>query len=396
MYKKTIIIISLIVFCVFLFNQACKKPPESGPGNNLPDDPTLPSPALPAQLYDYVNTDKNMPAYIRNYLNANPDVDNMPASNPITNAGATLGRVLFYDKRLSVNNTIACASCHHQDKSFTDGVAFSKGFNGGHTRRNSMSVLNLRYFKAKKMFWDLRAESLETQVLMPITDPIEMGMPSLNALVAKLNSVSYYPGLFKKAFGSEEINTDRMSKALAQFLRSIVSFNSKYDQGLSNNFANFSAQEKAGLLRVQQLNCVECHSDLSTVNPRQNPTFLVVENSGMNTGNGANNGLELNYTDNGIGEKTGQAKDMGTFKMPALRNVELTAPYMHDGRFATLEKVMNHYQNGVKNHPNRGIQFPAGGYTFITNDEKAAIIAFLKTLTDRSVTTDVKFSDPFK
>jgi cytochrome c peroxidase len=394
MNKKIYWIVGFLFCSVIVVVIACQKPVDPTPLPPVSAD----GPKLPATPYNYSAAGINMPQYLKDYLTANPGVDNSPASNPITNDGATLGRVLFYDKSLSINNTIACASCHHQDKAFVDGVAFSKGFAGGLTRRNSMALANARYFKGKKMFWDLRAATLEDQVLMPIQDLVEMGMPSLTALVDKLKTKSYYPALFNKAFGSTDITSERVSKAMAQFIRSIVSFNSKYDQGLDNNLANFTAQEKAGLLRFQQLNCVECHSDLSTVFPRKNPTMFIVENTGENTGFGANNALDLVYTDNGIGEKTGLAKDMGTFKMPSLRNIELTAPYMHDGRFTTLEQVLNHYQTGAKNHPNIGIQIPGGGYGTATLAEadKANIIAFLKTLTDRTLTTDVKYADPFK
>ncbi|MBX7151846.1 cytochrome-c peroxidase [bacterium] len=355
-------------------------------------------PKLPAVPYDYINAAANMPTYLKNYLAANPTVDNTPNDNAVTNDGATLGRVLFYDKSMSANNTISCGSCHHQDKAFVDGTNVSTGFEGSHTRRNSMPLANVRYFKMQTMFWDMRAATLEEQVLLPITDPIEMGMPSLDALTDKLKNKLYYPALFEKAFGTQDITTDRISKALAQFLRSIVSFNSKYDQGLDNNLANLTDQEKNGLLSFQQLNCVECHSDLSTVFPRKNPTLFIVENSGLNTGFGSNNALDAIYTDNGIGERTNEAKDMGTFKMPSLRNVELTAPYMHDGRFSTLEAVLNHYQTGAKNHPNRGIQIPSGGYgtVTLTEQKKADIIAYLKTLTDQSLIVDPKYSDPFK
>lgn len=382
--------IAVMVFIV----ESCSKPGEPGkpkpPGEG--DWPTI-----PPTPYDYVNGLDNMPVYLRDYLNNHPGVDNTPAGNTVTNMGATLGRVLFYDKSLSANNTISCASCHHQDKAFTDGETFSKGFAGGVTRRNSMSVVNLRFFKAKKMFWDLRAADLETQVLMPIQDHIEMGMASMAALETKLRDIVYYRELFRAAFGTTDISSDRISKALAQFLRSITSFNSKYDQGLASNLANFSAQEKAGLVVLQRLNCVECHSDLSTIFPRQNPTFFIADNSGENTGNGSNNALDENYTDNGIGELTGLSKDRGTFKIPTLRNIDLTAPYMHDGRFKTLEEVMEHYRVGAKAHPNRGIQIPNGGYkSALTETDKANAIAFLKTLTDQSLITDPKFSNPFK
>ncbi|MEI9810780.1 MAG: cytochrome c peroxidase [Bacteroidota bacterium] len=278
-----------------------------------------------------------------------------------------------------------------------DGVAFSKGFNDGLTRRNSMPLLNLRFFPAKKMFWDMRAADLETQVLMPIQDLVEMGIPNLAELVAKLKTKAYYPELFNKAFGSADITEEKISKALSQFLRSMVALNSKYDQGFDNGHANLSVAEKAGLQKVIQLSCTECHSDFET-HIAKNPIFLPFENSGENIfGFGTNNGLDLVYTDNGIGEKTNKPGDMATFKMPSLRNVELTAPYMHDGRFATLEQVLTHYQTGVKNHPNRGIQIPNNGYrAAISDQDKANIIAFLKTLTDGNIVTDPKFSNPFK
>jgi cytochrome c peroxidase len=389
-------LILLCSLCLILI-QACQKDYDPGTGTGSGGGTSTGDPKLPATPYNYAGAAANMPAYLQAYLAANPLVDNTPANNLITNDGATLGRVLFFDKSMSLNNTIACGSCHHQEKAFVDGEVFSKGFQGGLTRRNSMPLANMRYFKAKKMFWDLRAVTLEEQVLMPIQDHIEMGMPSLTALIDKLKTKTYYPPLFQKAFGSTDITSDKVSKALAQFIRSIVSFNSKYDQGLDNNLNNLTVQEKAGLLRFQQLNCNECHSDLSTVFPRKNPTFFIVENSGENTGFGANNALDINYADNGIGEKTGLAKDMATFKMPSMRNVELTGPYMHDGRFTTLEQVLNHYQNGAKNHPNQGVQIPTGGYkTALTETDKANIIAFLKTLTDRNLTTDIKYSDPFK
>lgn len=400
MQKKTSIVLSALCLGGFLFYSSCQKPADGNVDPPPVNPPPAGSPQLPATPFDYASLGY-IPQHISNYLQANPSVDNTPASNPITNHGATLGRVLFYDKALSINNKIACASCHHQDKGFTDGIALSKGHADGSTRRNAMPVFNLRFFKAGKMFWDLRAGTLEEQVLMPITDQVEMGIPSLTALVNKLKDVSYYPALFKNAFGTEEITTERIGKALAQFLRSIVSFNSKYDKGLDNNFAAFTQAELRGKQLVAQLNCIECHSDLTNVrspgNPNPKPTFLLVENTGENIFNvGINNGLDVNYADNGIGERTGQPKDMATFKMPSLRNVALTAPYMHDGRFATLEQVIDHYNNGAKAHPNRGVQIPGNGYGFLTPADKAAIVSFLKTLTDESLATEVKYSNPFK
>jgi cytochrome c peroxidase len=394
--KKTGIVLCLLTFIVAIV-VACSKP---GPGDGEPTPSpgtgtggNADAPNLPSVSYNYVNN--NIPAYFADYINANPTINNTPPNNPTTNEGAALGRVLFYDRHLSVNDKISCGSCHHQDKAFTDGTVQSEGFNGGHTARNGMSTINLRYFKASKMFWDLRAKDLETQVLMPVLDHVEMGMPSKEALAEKISKISYYPALFKSAFGTTEVTADKISKALAQFLRSIVSFNSKYDQGLTNNFGNFSTQELHGLQMVNRAFCTECHSDLSHVAAKQNPTFLIVENSGKNTGNGSNNGLDETFTDKGIGGITNKEEDMGTFKIPTLRNVELTAPYMHDGRFKTLEQVIEHYSTGIKNSPNRGVQILPGGFHF-TDQEKADIIAFLKTLTDHTIVSDPRFSDPFK
>lgn len=402
MKKKAILMTLALVTATLLIVPSCRKKeddtvqtPDPKPDPDpAPTDPLPGEPNLPDQPYDYEDTGNNMPAYISDFIKANQGIDNTPAANPITNAGATLGRVLFYDKQLSVNNTVACASCHHQDKGFTDGKALSAGFNGELTRRNAMPVFNLRYFKAKKMFWDMRAADLETQVLLPIQDHIEMGMPSLTALEQKLGQITYYQALFQKAFGSPEVTSDKISRALSQFLRSIVSFNSKYDQGLSNDFGNFTPQEKNGMRMIKRAFCDECHSDLTHVSSNTPPSFLIVENSGLNTGFGSNNALDVNYTDNGIGALTGLAKDQGTFKTPTLRNVALTAPYMHDGRFATLEEVIQHYSTGIKAHPNRGIQIINGGFNF-SDQEQKDIVAFLKTLTDETLVNDPKYADPF-
>ncbi|WP_160716148.1 cytochrome-c peroxidase [Chitinophaga solisilvae] len=400
MQKKHLLLLCFTVSVSFLLTQSCRKDPKPSAGGQAPE-PSAPVtetgvPRLPATLYDYIGTRNNMPTYMKNFLNGRPEIDNMPAGNQITNEGATLGRVLFYDKALSVNNTKSCGSCHHQDKGFTDGLSRSPGFAGELTRRNGMPTVNLRFFKDKTMFWDLRAAHLEAQSLMPIQDMIEMGMPSLSALETKLTGIAYYRPLFKAAFGTETVTADRISRALSQFLRSIVSFSSKYDKGTDNNFSNFTAQEKNGLRLFQVNFCSECHSDLPTSTFGQIPSMLIVENTGVNTGFGSNNGLETDYTDKGIGEITHLAKDQGTFKIPALRNVELTGPYMHDGRFTTLEQVLEHYHTGIKQNPNIGIQLSgiSPGIPFRGND-MADIIAFLKTLTDHSLATDPKFADPF-
>jgi cytochrome c peroxidase len=318
--------------------------------------------------------------------------DNMPSTNVTTDAGATLGRVLFYDKRLSTNQTIACASCHQREHGFADPRRFSTGFNGGATARNTMGLSNARWYLRRHFFWDERANTLEDQVLMPIQNRVEMGM-TLDALTARLGAEPYYTNLFTLAFGTPGITADRISGALAQFVRSIVSTRSKYDQGVPVGFTNFTAQENLGRQiffgQVGNATCAVCHG-----------TDNFVPGPNIN-----NNGLEFPYVDSGVGGITGRAQDQGLFKVPSLRNIELTAPYMHDGRFATLDEVVEFYNSGVVANPNLSpplrIPTPPGAppgpplRLNLTTAQKAALVAFLKTLTDTSVTTDPKFSDPF-
>jgi len=380
--KKTIVYLVIVVTTSLVF--ACKK------DDNKPQVSVY-KPNLPSTPYDYADQ-SGYPSYILNFLtNASSYADDTPSDNPITNAGATLGRVLFYDKALSLNFTTSCASCHKQELGFADNKKFSRGFNGGFTTRNAMAVINLRYVSSGKMFWDLRAENLEAQSIMPVTHVVEMGMPSMEYVVNRIESLGYYQDLFFNAFGSQEITVDKIKKALAQFMRSMTSFNSKYDQGVPLNFSNFSVSENNGRQLISDLFCLECHGDEESVVNLTTPTFLTATNGSRS----ANNGLDAQYADNGIGALTGLASDMGLFAAPTLRNIELTAPYMHDGRFSTLEEVVEFYSSGIQNHPNKGIQLPSGGYNLSTQ-QKADIVAFLKTLTDESFTTDIRFSDPFK
>jgi len=315
--------------------------------------------------------------------------DNTPANNVTTNAGATLGRALFYDKRLSANQTISCSSCHQAAHGFSDARRFSVGFAGGLTGRTSMGLTSAKYYLREHYFWDERAATLEDQVLQPIQNSVEMGM-TLDLLVTRISAEPFYAELFTDAFGNATVTSDRISKALAQFVRSIVSGQSKYDQGVPSNFANFTAQENQGRAIFNgQGNCNACHGSDNFV-----PGNLIF-----------NNGLENPYIDKGVGAISGQPQDEGLFKVPSLRNIELTAPYMHDGRFATLEQVVDFYNNGVVNHPNLSppLRNPPGSpgaglprRLNLTNVQKAALVAFLITLTDTSVTTDEKFQDPFR
>lgn len=393
--RKSTYVITLITALGVI--AACKKGNDAGTTTPPPDNPTSSILNLPATPFDYAT--EKLPAYLTAIKSLSPDFDNTPATNPITNAGATLGRVLFYDKALSLNNTTACASCHLQSKSFTDGVAVSKGFNGQFTTRNSMNIINLRHYAPKNMFWDVRAKDLEEQVLMPIQNQVEMGITDLHQLESKLAQLSYYPSLFKDAFGSTDVTSDRISKALSQFIRSIYSVNSKYDVGMGNNFANFSASELSGKALFLS-RCSECHGGLSNSIEANSATFLSISIPSANIFSGtpgvAVNGLDDVFKDRGYGATINNPAADGAFKVPMLRNIELTAPYMHDGRFNTLEEVVNFYSEGIKHTANTGIQIPPGvGFQF-TASEKANVVAFLKTLTDNTVTTDVKYSTPFK
>lgn len=345
---------------------------------------------LPSTAFNYSNI--QMPAY----LQTPPVVGqiNTPANNQITDWGATLGRVLFYDKTLSKNKTISCASCHKPENAFSDITALSKGFNGGSTGRNSMSLIDAKYYPNGRFFWDQRAATLEQQVLTPIQDLVEMGI-TLDTLVKRVQDQPYYPTLFTKAFGTNTINSDLISKALSQFVRSIVSFQSKYDAGRANfppgplaantNFPNFTAEENQGMqiFLTGRGGCAPCHGSETFTAPQEK-----------------NNGLDMGTTDRGFGAVTNNPNLDATFKVGSLRNIELTAPYMHDGRFATLEQVIEHYSTGVKDHPNLSpqLRLPNGQVRLgnFTPQEKAALVAFLKTLTDTNVTRDVKYSNPFK
>lgn len=390
MYKSTLtyVFISLVI----LFS-SCSK-------NEEYIEITTTSPLdLPENAFDY--TTLNLPNHFITTLPGQPlptsinGLDNTPTNNEITNDGATLGRVLFYDKKLSANGTVSCASCHKQDKGFSDDEVLSIGFDGGRTGRHSMTLINARYYQRGRFFWDERASTLEEQVLMPFQDAVEMGM-TLEEIVATVSEQEYYPDLFEKAFGTTEVNSDRISRALSQFVRSIVSYSSKYDEGRAlvtspgANFPNFTNEENLGKnLFFQTIPngggaCFGCHTTEAFVSANPGPQ---------------NNGLDLMTTDVGAGEVFSNPIFEGRFKTSTLRNIELTAPYMHDGRFATLEDVVEHYNSGIQAHPTLSPALTdANGDPVrlnFTTAEKAALVAFLKTLTDTSISTELKWSDPF-
>jgi len=311
----------------------------------------------------------------------------------VTDYGATLGRVLFYDTQLSLNNRLSCGSCHHQDKAFADGQKVSVGFEGRKTTRNSMAIINP--ISQNNLFWDSRSKTLQDLALKPVQNHIEMGIENLDYLEKKLAKSSYYEKLFKDAFGSETITKERISEALSQFIASITTNDSKFDRAISGGQNSFSDLEKIGLelFKSNKAKCSSCHSggNFSAPDGPFDP-YGGGSSFGVDLGGATNIGLDLVYKDNGRGG--------GKFKIPSLRNIALTAPYMHDGRFQNLEEVIEHYSTGVKPHKDLDPKFKdAHGNVVqlnLNSIEKKALVAFLKTLTDENLAKDPKWSDPFK
>jgi len=318
----------------------------------------------------------------------------IPADNPLTNEGVALGRRLFYEKALSSTGTMSCGSCHQQSKAFTDGRALAVGVDGVANPRGTMSLANVLW--STQLTWDGAFTTLETQALKPLENPIELHQP-LTVGVAKLQASNTYPALFQAAFGTQAITNELVLKALAQFERTLISGSSRYDTYMATR-SGFSADELAGLQlytthiapgSVRGAECFHCHSQ-----PLMSSNF---------EGKFFNNGLDLTFSDPGRGSLTSLAVDQGKFIAPTLRNITLTAPYMHDGRFKTLEEVLDHYSDHVQmaspNLDNNLIQGlnnpPFGTHMDLTATEKKQVLAFLKTLTDDNFVTDRRFSDPF-
>lgn len=380
--------------------------------NRPQGDVFLLTPDLPAETYNYAAPDlpehfvSALQSFPTNNTFSNVDLGNgIPVIDPIsgfisdprfgsfanpvvTNDGATLGRVLFYDPQLSVNNSISCSSCHFQEAGFADPRRFSKGFGGKVTPRNSMAIVNPGL--NNHLFWDSRANGVSDLVLQPVQNHIEMGMEKLDMLEQKIARVEYYPELFQKAFGDSQITRDRIASALSQFLCSMVTTKTRFDQGVAVNFDNYTTLEKMGkdLFFSERTQCSGCHSGVNFAAP----DFPGGEYGAPEVKGSANIGLDLSYKDNGLGN--------GKFRIPSLRNIELTSPYMHDGRFATLEEVVNHYNSGIQAHNHLDAKLKGNDglprRMNLSSMEKQALIAFLKTLTDRTITQDPKFSSPFK
>ncbi len=313
-----------------------------------------------------------------------------------------LGRVLFYDNSLSVNNSVSCGSCHKQARAFADDKRFSKGFENIETSRNTPPIQNLNLFtkitngpmatRGQALFWDGRERVLENMVIQPVFNHVEMGMMDTKMIVEKVASKPYYDQLFKDAYGDGEVNLERISEALSGFVSSIVSFNTAFDMNFPfGGFNNPNPQtdvERGLNLFIGKYNCNSCH-DLFSPSGYSEP----LDNEFINIG------LDANYIDKGRGALTGLEEDNGKFRIPNLKNVALTAPYMHDGRFATLEEVLEHYSHEVVSHPNLDQRLKGQdgkpNVLNITEEEKKDMIAFLNTLTDQTMSTDPRYSDPF-
>jgi len=297
----------------------------------------------------------------------------LPTDNPMTVAGVTLGEKLFNETRLSRDDSISCASCHRSDSGLSDPRQFSLGVDGKQGKRNAMPLFNLAW--KESFFWDGRAPSIRAQVLHPIQDPLEMDQ-SLEDTIAKLKASEEYPDLFEDAFGVPGIDTERLALALEQFLLSKTSYKSKLDLAYRGK-TQLTKQEKRGFElffteyepRANQFgaDCFHCHGG------------ALFSNHGF-----ANNGLDLTFSDPGLSAHTKRESDLGKFSVPSLRNVAQTAPYMHDGRFNTLEAVIDHYDHGLKRSatldPNLA-KHPKAGLG-LSNEDKAALVAFLKTLSE--------------
>jgi cytochrome c peroxidase len=343
-------------------------------------------PVLPASSYDYTPNWGGM----HNHM-VGQDLG-------ITDEGATLGRVLFYDKILSIDNTVSCGSCHHQSIGFADQARLSNGIDNQVTDRNAPPISNL--YDDNLLFWDGRATSLNDLVLQPVRNHKEMGMENMDFLVAKIKAAPYYGDLFNKAYGTTEVTSERVADAMTQFVKSMIGCDSEMDRkSISGQPLSPQAEEGRNIF-FGKGSCYNCHSgpDFNDRGGFFDP-FFPPNGGGFGWAQDiADIGLDEEYTDVGMG--VFDEALVGVFKIPSLRNVAMTAPYMHDGRFATLEDVINHYDSGIQRSPNLDNVFKSWdtGETIrlnLSETEKSSLVAFLHTLTDENYMYDERFSDPF-
>lgn len=306
---------------------------------------------------------------------------------------AILGRVLFYDPHLSINNAVSCASCHKQQFAFADNVALSRGFENKLTGRNSLAIQNLSMNGVivnpsrdmPGLFWDGREDDLKSLILRPLTNHIEMGVANPEEMVAKLNDIPYYKGLVKDAEYGDALTLDDIGEALAVFMNTLRSDSTRFDDFMSNRVELSALESYGGSLFHSKYNCNNCHR----LEPDAYQSFIEI----------ANIGLDKNPKDIGAGI-TNRFNGKGAFKAPSLRNIAVTAPYMHDGRFSTLDDVLEHYSAGIQDVEELDWRLRNDDGTpmrmDISKEDKRALIAFLNTLTDYKFLTDKRFSNPFK
>ena len=368
---------------LFFSIQSCTDAVESSIHHYSSDEYELLSQTLdlPAETFDYsivtnirVNRDEDLPFH-----------------------KATLGRVLFYDKLLSKDESTSCASCHKQEAAFADDVKFSEGLQGQIGTRNSLPLGNtigfVKYYGTDlniptgQFSWDESQETINSQSKAAIVNPIEMGH-DMSSLVTKLSQQEYYQILFKKVYGSSGVTENNILDAVTEFVNSFSSRKSPFDDGVAEtrtpyeNLPTLSLSANRGR-NLFNNNCSTCHD------PSHNAIIMTA----------ANNGLDLVYEDKGMGPKFSDSSLDGVFKVPSLRNIELTGPYMHDGRFETLEEVVDHYSDGIQNHKNLNSFFKIGDQakTFdFTSSQKSDLVEYLKSLTDNDFVTTEKYADPFK
>jgi cytochrome c peroxidase len=330
-----------------------------------------------------------------------PDSLQLSADNALTVEGVELGRMLFYETQLSADNSISCASCHQQELAFTDGQQFASGIGGATFRKNAMSLHNLLW--VSHLNWDGSASSLEAQAIMPLTNSLEMGLTSVDEAVKRLQDTEDYPQQFYRAFGKDSITSENLLKALAQFQRTLISDDSKLDRYWRGEYQPTELEVRGMDLfythpepsqGIRGGNCGDCH--LGPFTGGAIDGFNGFHNNGLETDAGLPAGLSAH---------SGNDFDRGKFRAPSLRNIALTAPYMHDGRFQTLEEVLEHYDEHIqmsqtldpliRQASNEPIIQGEPVKLHLKEDEKEAILAFLRMLTDSTFIQDERFSNPF-
>jgi len=315
---------------------------------------------------------------------------NSQVANALTAQKIALGRMLFYEVKLSSNLTQSCASCHRQEHAFTDTARFSIGAEGDLGGRQAMAIFNMAWH-SNGFFWDGRSPELHDQATQPIQNPVEMN-ETIPSVVAKLAADKSYTNQFIRAFGDDAITEERIGAALEQFMLTFISNDSKYDRFLAGTATLTASEERGRALFFAEYNeffpnesgadCAHCHGGILF----ENNQYM---NNGLDT--------EANFDDLGRFEETNDPMDRAKFKVTSLRNIEMTPPYMHDGRFTTLEEVIDHYNIGIEQSSTLDPALNATTATGLMLDaqEKADLVAFLKTLTDQSYLSNPDFSNPF-